>query len=231
MCLKDRQASFSHQMASAELSSDIEEETLPVAWTYDAGNKGGSEEKQVRQMEQLAEGLEKKKQAGKKTAAQTQKWGPTLVDRTSTRSRGGAGNMLEKAQSLKMKNNLDVNEDMKVHKKFISHKRKVTKIAKSIGINLSSESDKVDNVVADILNTNESRIHAMERSCTNVNCRDKCHEGVDRGDACCSPSSTPKFHQMGDKDNQDPTEGWTIVVRAKNKSRLKREELFGILEA
>lgn len=34
-------------------------------------------------------------------------WGPIVVERRSTRTRMGAGTMLEKAQNLKMKSNLE----------------------------------------------------------------------------------------------------------------------------
>ncbi|GJM98264.1 hypothetical protein PR202_ga15254 [Eleusine coracana subsp. coracana] len=119
-----------------DLSKMGGENGLPEEWLYKEKEQNQQEQKDNN--ESIEDGGNKVIR-GKKKKAPVQGWGPVKAKRKSTRTRTGKGNIMQKAQALKMINNLEIKQDKKNDFRTLLNKDRLVSVARTIGIDFNKD--------------------------------------------------------------------------------------------
>ena len=95
-------------------------------------------------------------------------WGPVQLERKSKRVPLDGMNMLEKAQALKKKNNLEVEKGKKVSTQISSYS--LLDIAASLDLDVPVEDLSKQNVVDQVLDLETERNNTFKAACSKVDC-------------------------------------------------------------
>lgn len=144
-------------------------------------------------------------------------WGPVKPQRRSQRNIRDDKTMLEKAQDLKRKYDLEDNKG----NKHISCSSLLS-VATEIGLVVEESNPQSRNLLASILALEKSRNEAGTSSCHNTSCSDSTGNlaSEDRVSGQGGTPGAPKNHKHEDRDGDDLEKGWTRVgPKKKNKKK------------
>lgn len=130
----------------------------------------GRKQKQKEEEEGKVTEDNKRKLDGKKKAP-PMGWGPIMAERRSTRTRG-EGNMLEKAQNLQKKKNLEEPQGKKHANDLTYKKASLKNIAGDIGINFVGDDISQERIMERIVIADEARNLKSSLDCPHVLCKE-----------------------------------------------------------
>jgi hypothetical protein len=217
MELDDKESEDRWEEEKEDTEPEQEQFYLPEEWVYGISKEGGQTYPEQREMQDQAEEEEQiqenevgqerdptpqvKKQGGRprKAEPKQKQWGPLQAERRSARTVNDGKIVIEKAQNLKRKVNLEENQGTKPPLPQTLSQDTVTYVAHLLDVNIGHTHNAVE-VVKEIVDLDHNRHNSFSSACKVQECNivegHKEKTGVQQGEAPATPPEKLKAQQL-----------------------------------